>query len=150
MPPKGQPANENQAAAGQANMEQWRATTPTWREHIVKNGLHLNLSLVPPESDTGKVIEILRTALREFVGVEQATPVTELLIHRITYKSIRLSMYEASNIGNPEAHEVKHYISLSNSLRLDLAALAAMTGKNEDDLYHQWKEAHQAKQVNNS
>jgi len=69
----------------------------------------------------------LQERLRDFVGVSNA--VTDLLIHRILYKSLRLSMYETSKILDDPFQEADHYLPMSNSLRLDLTALASMAGK---------------------
>lgn len=91
-------------------------------------GLYIDLALVDGRTRLGKTITVLRNSLREYVGV--STPATELLIQRIVFKSIRLSMYECAALNDgPGAKPADHYIPLSNSLRLDLQALAQMAGK---------------------
>jgi hypothetical protein len=91
-------------------------------------GLYIDLELVDGRTRLGKTITVLRNTLREYVGV--STPATELLIQRIVFKSIRLSMYECAALNDgPGMKPADHYIPLSNSLRLDLQALAQMAGK---------------------
>lgn len=75
----------------------------------------------------GKSVQLLKSELRAYVG--QSNAATELLISRITYKVIKLSLYEAACLQNPENREAPHYLPMANSLRLDLQALAGMAGQ---------------------
>lgn len=93
----------------------------------VKHGLYLQLNGIDGRTRLGKTVAALRDVLREYVG--SPTPVTELLVQRICYKSLRLGLYEASRLADLGEAEVDHYLPMSNSLRHDLALLATMAGK---------------------
>jgi hypothetical protein len=68
-----------------------------------------------------KTLRYLQEQLREYVG--NANIVSELLIQRISYKAVRLSMYEVSMIQDPNPVDARHYLPFANSLRMDLQAL---------------------------
>lgn len=87
-----------------------------------KHGLHLNFKAVDKRSKLGKAIDALYSYLREYTGEE--TIITELLISRIVFKSIKLHLFESTSFAEPIQDLPKEYLSMSNSLRRDLAALA--------------------------
>ena len=70
-----------------------------------------------------------------------STTASELLISRICYKTIKLSLYEASSLTSLVNVESAHYLPMSNSLRLDLQALAELAKKQPPgDLYEKWRQ----------
>ncbi len=94
---------------------------------VMKHGLYIQVNGIDGRTRLGKTISALRNQLRNFVG--ESTTGSELLIARIVYKSIRLGLYEAAKFADLEGGEADHYLPMSNSLRLDLVALATMAGK---------------------
>lgn len=96
------------------------------RDTVKRHGFYMSLENVDGRTCLGKAIKRLRERLREYV--EEATPATEILIERILYKSIRISLYEANRLNNP-AKESDHYLPMSNSLRLDLQVLSQLAGR---------------------
>ena len=68
-----------------------------------------------------------KKALQQFVGDNNAA--TEILIQQIVYKYLRLSIYTANNLENPEYWEAPHYLSMANSLRIDLQELTRQAGQ---------------------
>jgi len=106
----------------------------------VKHGLYLQLNGIDGRTRLGKTVIALRDVLREYVG--ESTPVTELLVQRICYKSLRLGLYEASQLVNLEEAEVDHYLPMANSLRHDLALLATMAGKPKAPNLNEYLKTH--------
>lgn len=93
----------------------------------MKTGLYLDLSKLDGRTSIAKAAKQVLEALREFVG--DTTVIHEILLHRITYKTIRLSLYEAAKMEeNGMAKEADHYLPMANSLRLDIAQLEKMVG----------------------
>jgi len=99
------------------------------RRKWTKTGLYIefNADGIDGRTKMGKSIRVLRDQFRDFVG--KPTTVSEVLIHRIIYKVIKLSLYERAQLQNLENIEAQHYLPMSNSLRLDLQALAQIAGK---------------------
>ena len=93
------------------------------------SGFHARLDLdnIDGRSKTGKTITVLKKCLRDYVV--QCTPLTELLIGRIIYKTLKLMMYESACLQNPQNAESAHYLPMANSLRLDLQTLAGLAGE---------------------
>lgn len=87
----------------------------------------IDINKLDKRTRAGQAIIAMGDRLRDFVCVNNA--VTDMLIQRILYKSLRLSMYETSKIFDDQFQEADHYLPMANSLRLDLAALAGMAGK---------------------
>ena len=92
-----------------------------------RHGLYIDVANIKRNTRAGVAIDTIKKALREWVG--EGTAGTELLIQRIAYKVVRLSMYEASRYDDPDLDEAAIYLPMSNSLRLDLAALSSMAGR---------------------
>ena len=91
---------------------------------------HFDLEEIDGRTQLGKGIQALKTGLRAYLDGE-TTVVSELLIQRITYKAIKLAMYESTCLRDPTNEEAPHYLPLSNSLRLDLQALQALAGQSK-------------------
>ena len=87
----------------------------------------IDINKLDKRTKAGMAIMAIGDRLRDYVGVNNA--VTDMLIQRILYKSLRLSMYETSKIFDDQFKEADHYLPMANSLRLDLTALAGMAGK---------------------
>lgn len=87
----------------------------------------IDINTIDRRTKLGITIKNLQKQLREYVG--QTTTASELLIHRVVYKTIKLSLYESFSLENIEHKEADHYLPMANSLRLDLVALASMAGK---------------------
>jgi len=96
---------------------------------LIKHGLYerLDLSGIDQRTIVGRVVKTLKKQLREYVGDGNAA--TEILIQRIAYKTLRCSRYEVNNLGSKQDVESDHYLPMSNSLRLDLQALAQLVGR---------------------
>ena len=94
-----------------------------------RHGLHLDFESreIDTRTKLGKAHQALKHHLREFVG--EGTVVSELLISRIVFKSLKLFLFETSDIENPIADLPPAYLSMSNSLRRDLVALSQVAGK---------------------
>jgi hypothetical protein len=101
------------------------------RKGHAKHGLYLTIDLsgIDSRTKTGRMIKGLKKELRLFVG--DTSTASELLIHRIVYKTIKLSLYETTSLMNPQNSEAGHYLPMANSLRLDLQALAGMAGQKK-------------------
>ena len=95
----------------------------------VKHRLYakIDLNAIDGRTHVGKAITALKKELRDYIG--EPTPGSELLIQRITYKAIKLSLYEVSCLTDLKPEESDHYLPMANSLRLDLAALGHMAGQ---------------------
>jgi hypothetical protein len=106
-----------------------KALQPAKRQGSPVHGLYLDLNMrnIDYRTKLGKAVKGLKTQLRTFVG--ESTTASELLIQRITYKAIKLGLYELNCFMNLENKESDHYLPMANSLRLDLQALAGMAGK---------------------
>jgi hypothetical protein len=95
----------------------------------------IDMERVDGRTQVGMTINHLKNELREFVA--DSSPSTELLITRITYKAVRLMLYEARVLSgeNPEAleSEAAQYLPMANSLRVDLQVLSQMAGKPKDE-----------------
>ena len=94
-----------------------------------RHGLHLDFEsrAIDTRTRLGKAHQALKQHLREFVG--EGTVVSELLISRIVFKSLKLFLFESSDMEKPIADLPPAYLSMSNSLRRDLVALSQITGK---------------------
>jgi hypothetical protein len=94
-----------------------------------RHGLHLDFESreIDTRTKLGKAHKALKQHLREFVG--EGTVVSELLISRIVFKSLKLFLFESSDIENPIADLPPAYLSMSNSLRRDLVALSQIAGR---------------------
>jgi len=86
-------------------------------------GLRVKLHLddLDHRSRIVRTLKYLQEQLREYVG--NGNIVSELLIQRIAYKAVRLSMYEISMVEDPAPVDARHYLAFANSLRMDLQAL---------------------------
>lgn len=86
-------------------------------------GLRVKLHLddLDHRSRIVRTLKYLQEQLREYVG--NANIISELLIQRIAYKAVRLSMYEVSMIQDPNPVDARHYLPFANSLRMDLQTL---------------------------
>ena len=93
-----------------------------------RHGLHLDFESREIDTRTrlGKTYKVLKTHLREFVG--ESTVISELLISRIVFKSLKLFLFECSDMGNSITDLPPVYLSMSNSLRRDLVALSQLAG----------------------
>jgi hypothetical protein len=104
--------------------------------HSYKHGLHLDLRINTVDSRTaiGKAHKALTAHLRQFVG--ESNVITELLLSRIVFKSLRLYLFESEELSKPLSDMLPVYLSMSNSLRRDLAELSRMssTMPTEQDL----------------
>lgn|GEM_PF-6712934 len=112
------------------------------RRRWLKTGLYteIDIDAIDGRTRTGKTVKGLKAGLRDYVG--NPTPASELLIHRIVYKTIKLSLYEASSLTMLTNEESAHYLPMSNSLRLDLRELAELAKKQPvGDLYDKWRES---------
>jgi hypothetical protein len=94
-----------------------------------KSGLRLRLEYdtLDGRTSTAKAVKAIRNDLRGFVGESNAA--AEILISRISYKVLKLTLYELTSLQNLKNDELPHYLPLSNSCRLDLIALAQLAGK---------------------
>jgi len=132
MAKKGKKSTPQEAAAGKKNLQNWKAQNPDLAKIApFKHGLYteIDLNCLDKRTRLAKAIKSLKKELRDFVG--NPTPATELLIHRIIYKTVKLSLYESTSLQDPKNEEAAHYLPMSNSLRLDLVALAGMVGKSK-------------------
>lgn len=93
-----------------------------------RHGLHLDFESREIDTRTrlGKAHKALKQHLREFVG--EGTVVSEIMINRIVFKSLKLFLFESQNKSNPLADLPPAYLSMSNSLRRDLVALSQIAG----------------------
>ena len=93
----------------------------------VKHGLYLDVKAIDGRTRLGKTITALKKELSDFVG--KPTIVSELLVQRITYKSIKLLLYESTQLHKFKTGEADNYLPMANSLRLDLQVLAQLAKK---------------------
>jgi hypothetical protein len=93
-----------------------------------RHGLHLDFESREIDTRTrlGKAHKALKQHLREFVG--EGTVVSELLISRIVFKSLKLFLFECADMENPITNLPHVYLQMSNSLRRDLVALSQVVG----------------------
>jgi hypothetical protein len=71
---------------------------------------------------------MLKEALREYAG--QPTVATEMLIPRLVFMHVRLSMYEAAIIDRPYDVEIAgHYVPMLGKFRSSLEALQKLAGQ---------------------
>jgi len=90
--------------------------------------LDLNFGAIDSRTRLGRAQKALWKYLREYV--EEPNIITELLTSRIVYKSLKLYLFEAADIKNTEISDIPNmYMSMANSLRRDLAALANFAGQ---------------------
>jgi hypothetical protein len=99
--------------------------------NAVKTGLRMNLEKLDKRTNEGKVVKQVLVMLREFIGIENINPLTEMLCHQITYKFVRLSMHQATMLSNRESKESAYYLPMSNSLRLDIGMLQQLIGTTQ-------------------
>ena len=94
-------------------------------------GFHacFELENIDLNSKIGRSMIALKNYLREYVV--QNNILSELLIGRITYKVLKLVMYESACLKNPQNTEAPHYLPMTNSLRLDLRSLADLAGETK-------------------
>ena len=99
------------------------------KSKFYKGGLRLELAYDHLDGRTrvAKSIKAIRDDLRKYVG--ETSAVSEILISRISYKALKLSLYELSSLQNLENQEAHYYLPMANSLRLDLQALEVLTGR---------------------
>lgn len=101
----------------------------------VKHGLYrkIDMKKIDGRTDLGKTINGLKNEMRAFVN--DPSPSTELLIQRITYKAIRLTLYEHRMLTDPQAseNEAVAYIPMANSFRADLKTLSELAGKKAEE-----------------
>ena len=88
-----------------------------------KHGLYLDLRIgnIDERTSIGKAHKALFGHLRQFVG--ESTVITELLLSRIVFKALKLYLFESEELGKPLSEMLPVYLSMSNSLRRDLAEL---------------------------
>lgn len=117
-----------------------RVETKKKRDLPIVNGLKMKLdpAVIDKRTRLGKAITFISDQLRAYVG--EGNPVTEILIERITYKTIKLCTYEITHYEHLESEEKALYLPMSNSLRLDLQTLAGLAGKPVQDAYKIWRE----------
>lgn len=122
------------------------------RRRWLKSGLYVEIDINKIDGRTrmGKTIKGLKAELRDFVG--GSTTASELLISRICYKTIKLSLYEASSLTSLANEESAHYLPMSNSLRLDLQALADLAKKQPSKVpsLDDWMRAENAQKEKNA
>jgi hypothetical protein len=104
----------------------WANTPKPWHG----SGFYQDLDIENLDNRTiiGKTVQNLKLALREYVG-NSPSIVTDLIISRIVYKCIKLSLYETQCLQDPQNIEAQHYLPMANSLRLDLESLAKQAGE---------------------
>ena len=94
----------------------------------------------------GKAYKMLQDYLRAYVG--ESTIVTEMLINRIVYKSIKCYLFESQDIEKQMLDDSAGtlYLSYTNSLRRDLAELDRLaTAPKENELMTYLKENYEPK-----
>ena len=99
------------------------------------HGLYLDLRIntVDERTSIGKAHKALTSHLRQFVG--ESTVITELLLSRIVFKALKLYLFESEELSKPLSEMLPVYLSMSNSLRRDLAELSRMaSAPKEQDL----------------
>lgn len=95
----------------------------TPQKHSYNHGLYLDLRIgkVDERTSIGKAHKALTGHLRQFVG--ESNVITELLLSRIVFKALKLYLFESEELGKPLSDMLPVYLSMSNSLRRDLAEL---------------------------
>jgi hypothetical protein len=91
-----------------------------------RHGLYLDLRIntIDERTSIGKAHKALTAHLRQFVG--ESTVITELLLSRIVFKALKLYLFESEELNKPLDDHIAVYLSMSNSLRRDLAELDRM------------------------
>jgi hypothetical protein len=89
-----------------------------------QHGLYIDVAAIKKTSKAGRAITAIKQALRDWIG--EGNVGAELILQRIAYKALRLSLYEASRFEDPDQSEAAHYLPMSNSLRLDIQAVLNM------------------------
>jgi len=91
------------------------------------HGLHIDLRPKDLDGRTvpGQMVKVLGRYLREYIG--QSTAASEVLINRIVFKAVKLSIYESHCFSQPLKDLDPFYLPMTNSLRQDLIALGQMT-----------------------
>lgn len=108
----------------------------------------IDVDNIDQRTNVGKTIQFLKQQLQAYVG--EGNIATELLSHRIIYKTIRLSLYETEKLVNESPDEIDHYLPMSNSLRSDLQLLARFAGRAKPpDLNDYLKEVYGTKTEHN-
>ena len=102
---------------------------------------------IDPNSKIGRSMVALKTYLRGYVV--QGNILSELLIGRITYKVLKLMMYETHCLQKPADVEAPHYLPMANSLRLDLRSLADLAGETKPPDLSDYLKLKSAKEVKN-
>jgi len=100
-----------------------------------RHGLYLDLKIgdIDARTQTGRAHKALTSYLREHVG--DGSVIKELLISRIVFKSLKLFSYESEELSKGLSDNISVYLSISNSLRKDLAELDRMAAApKEQDL----------------
>ncbi len=87
----------------------------------------IDLSTLDGRTRLGKAAKEIQADLKAYAG--KGTVITDILIDQITYKLLRLKLYQARNIYNNKDYECAHALPLSNSLRLDMQELAKQVGE---------------------
>jgi len=116
-------------------------TLNTPKRHSYRTGLYLDLRVgrINKRTAIGKAHTALLGYLRQFVG--ESNIITELLISRITFKSLKLYLFESEELSKPLSDMLPVYLSMSNSLRRDLAELDRLAvAPKEQDLMTYLKE----------
>lgn len=100
----------------------------------LKTGLWTDFSRLRLDKRTklARTVSFLKDELIKHTGGEPSFP-QQLLIDRIAWKAVRCHLYEHGYSQNPAQGSIDYYISITNSLRLDLAALG-MTAKNKEPM----------------
>ena len=123
--------------SGPLHLETLDGSWPKQEGRPVEHGLYrkLDITRIDGRTELGKAVNALRSALQEFVP--EPTPFTDILIQRIIYKHVRLTLYETRMLCSDDpgdlANEVQHYSQISNGLRTDLQTLANLAGKPKDE-----------------
>jgi hypothetical protein len=116
-----------------------------------KHGLYLDLRIgaIDERTSVGKAHKALTAHLRQFVG--ESTVVTELLLSRIVFKALKLYIFESEELNKPLDNNIAVYLSISNSLRRDLAELDRFAAApKEADLMDYLKEKYGKAQPDNN
>ena len=118
----------------------------TPKKHSYRHGLYLDLRIgnIDERTSVGKAHKALTGHLRQFVG--ESTVITELLLSRIVFKALKLYLFESEELGKPLSEMLPVYLSMSNSLRRDLAELNRLaSAPKEQDLMDYLKENYELK-----
>lgn len=91
------------------NDQLWKNSPKPWHD----SGFYrtIDIESLDNRSTIGKSVHNLKTALREFIGTPSV--VGELLISRITYKTIKLSLYKDQCLQDSQNIEAHHYLPIA-------------------------------------